>query len=369
MLETSWNGIDGALELLASRHGGAVLVRSAVELDNSSLIEIAARQVVRRRSLLAGLDPTKRGWRRLWLSTVQSGAEPWAGIPEPRVVRDRLLDRALDAGDVDPVLLGHLGGSELAALLDYPRRRELWPILSGSVRERFLAETARAWIARFRMDPEEEPIPEAEVCLVARHNSSLFSIEAANPVGGLRVGVSAFERLQGWDEGNLLNWLRMVEKVLNCMQPREAVRLGRIIETNRWREAAQWLLHHGSTIPAVHAVIQECWSLLGPFDRFFAKIKFSGTSARSSHDWYEALAEIALRHYPRGPEDDKIWARAGGEEGRIRGASGYERWHSAIDLLRSGRGGSKISPKKLVREMLGDSPHNDDLRILHDQAP
>lgn len=368
LLDASLDGTEEALDALARRHGGTVLVNSALAREDPLLIDTAARWIAREPALLSGLDPDDANWRRLWMHVIQLGSDPWSGIAEPVRVRDRVLDRVLRAGDVSPQLLGALAGTRLADLAGYSRREELWSKLPDPTRTRFLEATAAAWVMRFRASPDVEPVPEAPVLALARRDLRLLAIDHLDPARSLHAGVSAFERIPGWSEWDLLGWLRVAQPLLPRLSRADAARLGHVVAERGWRGAASEIFSRrgvAALLGAVPAVVP----LLSIFQQWVAA--FEGLNREAVHhpDWYDALLELATTLYPNGPEQNRVWERAGGDPSRIEGWSGRDRWRSAITLLRSGGAGKTASPRRLTWEMVSEFTSNPDLKALHDTAP
>lgn len=81
--------------------------------------------------------------------------------------------------------------------------------------------------------------------------------------------------------------------------------------------------------------------------------------------WWPALERVAVELYPRGPTDNEIWTRAGGDISVLDlNVIGKAAWHSALRKLRSGGGGRSASPQSLVRAMKDDFPNNPSLASL-----
>jgi len=71
------------------------------------------------------------------------------------------------------------------------------------------------------------------------------------------------------------------------------------------------------------------------------------------------LEDILADLYPAGPQDQEIWARAGGDLSRLRlTGTGRAIWFAAIRTLQQGGGGAHISQSTLVRAALQDFPHH-----------
>jgi|SRR6185369_2297702 len=107
-------------------------------------------------------------------------------------------------------------------------------------------------------------------------------------------------------------------------------------------------------------------------DNFAIALDRGGTkSARiaavvdTRHDPLRQLEDILCSLYPAGPEDQEIWARAGGDLSRLRlVGTGRANWFAALQTLQRGGGGVGITQYKLVEAALDDFPHHPDLRKL-----
>ena len=82
-------------------------------------------------------------------------------------------------------------------------------------------------------------------------------------------------------------------------------------------------------------------------------------------DWWNAFTETAVELYPRGPDDMKVWERAGGDGSVIiTNVPGREGWQHAIQTLRNGGGGNMITTTALMNQMGTDFPRKDKLTVL-----
>lgn len=358
-----------AFDSLGTRYGGGALTASAVRFNDSQLTDVAARYVASEPAILSGVDPDDEGWRRVWLRAIQFGADPWAGVSEPRKVRDRILDRVLGAGDVDPALLSALARTPMGDLYEYPQRRDLWTVLPEPARSEFLAATAGAWVDRFRSSPDSTQVPEDAVVSSARAHPRLLEGSVSNPAGALHAGVAAFDRIPGWQEAELLSWFRHMRSALEQLSAADAERLGRFVGARRWRGAAADLYALRNSVTAIRAAFPAVLPLLNVFQQWILAFEGVPHGLHRGPDWYDALLELAVHLYPHGPEQQRIWERSGGDSSLIEGQSGRDRWRSAVHRLRSGGAGRKASARRVSAEMMSDFPDNRELRSLHEMAP
>ncbi|MDR6144310.1 hypothetical protein QE363_000103 [Sphingomonas sp. SORGH_AS870] len=93
---------------------------------------------------------------------------------------------------------------------------------------------------------------------------------------------------------------------------------------------------------------------------------FLGLSSVSSIEKWESLVELAAELYPKGPDQEALWSRAGGRDSDLRHhGTGKERWHSALRDIQNGRP-PRVS--ELISEMRVDYPQNTNLSMLAGDA-
>lgn len=94
-------------------------------------------------------------------------------------------------------------------------------------------------------------------------------------------------------------------------------------------------------------------------------IEMHEMTAPSTLPTQEALATIAERLYPIGPNENQLWERAGGNIALLPlNQPGRPAWFSAIKALYLGGGGESITVEKLIKTMLLDHTNNPELRAL-----
>jgi len=100
-------------------------------------------------------------------------------------------------------------------------------------------------------------------------------------------------------------------------------------------------------------------------DRGGVKSAGGTVAGDASLDSWRRLEDVLADLYPAGPQDQEIWARAGGDLSRLRLAgTGRANWFAALRTLRQGGGGAGISQETLVKTALEDFPHHPDLLKL-----
>lgn len=118
----------------------------------------------------------------------------------------------------------------------------------------------------------------------------------------------------------------------------------------------------GGQALAVRNAIAFALEILSKFE--FKNASSPVPPAHVEQDFWERLRVVAADLYDRGPEQEGIWERAGGELKRIRTAqSATGAWFEAIKLLRQGSG-KALSVGSLLREMQHDFPDSPEIQSL-----
>jgi adenosylhomocysteine nucleosidase len=84
-----------------------------------------------------------------------------------------------------------------------------------------------------------------------------------------------------------------------------------------------------------------------------------------SPELWQSLETFLVQRYPTGPTHNEIWDRAGGDLSSLDlSQNGQARWHSALNKLRLGGGGHRITFSTLLGCMMDEYPNNPELADL-----
>jgi hypothetical protein len=105
-------------------------------------------------------------------------------------------------------------------------------------------------------------------------------------------------------------------------------------------------------------------------DRGGTKGVDGGSDVNTSGEVWRQLEDIFADLYPAGPQDQEIWARAGGDVSHLRlTGTGRANWFAALRTMRQGGGGAGIRQASLIKAALDDFPHHDELlRLLQSDS-
>ena len=342
-----------AEELLVARTGSAGVVDAAVAIEGGSLARRAARAVAGDPQLLKDADPQAVGLPRLLAAVVEQGVDPWAVVPA-EAVGPVLLDRLVAGEDIDATLLESLADTPAADVSAHANRAEIWLRLPRTARDKMLAATAVTVAAGLSGNRGR---PEPELCEAILAEPTYGALAHDDPSQAL----IALQLLPGAGPSHAAQLARRgrFTQVL-------AKRFGELIVRRRWKSAATTVaklaVDRKDLQPAAHAVIK----LFNILDRLalFRESFGPRTELASDAELRDALHEMVIDLYPRGPEDNDIWERAGGLVGDIpRARSAREAWSKSLRLiLAGGRGAPELD--ELFGAMVEDHPRNGAIQSL-----
>lgn len=342
-----------SMRLALRRAKPSELLDVAAQIDDARLLCLAAEAVAKAPTLLAGRDMATPTSRAIWRDALKVNLGAWRGPSDPQAEFDQLLDELIDGQTAGADLVDRLSFTPLADVTAFVRRRELWPKLKADVRERLLAATADTWFAN--PDPDIEP-ELVDRILKERRVDALLSRSAR---GEFATGLRLTNALTVSDHFRFRTWIGSAVNSRSLSQS-DADLLGRNVAARGRNDAVNDLvsLRTGGRRD-LDPALRHCTSLMSFWDRIWL-----GVSPVTDADKRESLAQVAAELYPRGPDDNSLWERAGGKDSDLtHHGSGISRWR---DALRSIQKGKKPSIATLIQEMRGDFAENPKLRVIAD---
>jgi hypothetical protein len=335
------------------------IVAIALEKERDELFGIAAHRCAAKPQLLASLDVTDSGWRRLWRETLALAPGTWSAPQQPESKMAGLLSALMDAEFVDEPLLSALAATPLADLSCYSRRGDVWPHLPKSCFDLILAATAEGWIDRFIAEPKDQLLEQglAEQITRADRRERLLDGLATRPVGGCL----AFRIFAGWDEGQFQHWIRAVLAKRPSLDVEEAEGLGRVVAARSWNSSANALAGYvAEGREDLRPAMQYCIELVGWLLQYQIDMFWNASPADAK---WRTLEELAVQLYGIGPGEHGLWERAGGKKSDIPNArTGGDAWRQVIGDIQNGK--RKIDPRKLIQTMADDYPGNRTLQKM-----
>lgn len=350
-----------AMRLALRRAKPTEILDAFADVPDERVLAIAGEAVAKDPKLLARRDMSTASNRRIWTAALKDTPAAWDGPDEPRKAFDQLLVEQIDGAQPPAELLDRLSSTPLADVTSFPRRADLWARLPDTVRDRLLAATVDAWFARVG-GGVEEAAPEAplndRVLADARLGPLLEKVTARGIADGLRL----VDALGGLDANRFRTLILKAVRSTRPLTPADAELIGRALAARRQRDVVSELLtlYRGGRSDLA-AALRHCLDLIGFWDRMLLDL----TTVSSAEKW-DSFAGLAADLYPKGPDQDALWSRAGGRDADLRHhGSGNERWRDALRGIQNGRP-PRVS--KLIAEMRTDYPQNANLRMLAGDA-
>ena len=332
--------------VLASRTGATGTVTAALALSDSMLTALAGRLVADAPDLIQPHDITDENWRSIWLAAIEDGADPWSMIPAAEAV-PQIINMLIDGQSVPEYLVRLSAVSDYADLSNHPRRAEAWSHLPRGQRDRFLNRTAQA-VTRSKTCDRESLESELVTAILAPTNlDAVARVDAERAVGALEAFAGRVKSPQ------------IMAVIDSVTLPEDlAARVGRLVYARKLKTVARRLAAKSESRDDLRAAARECVALLNLFDRI--RLFFLGGGPEpTSNELHQGLYALAVKLYPAGPMDRRLWDRAGGDPADAPDTvTGRDRWRLALDAVEMGtRGAPELA--NLIDCMLEDFDRND----------
>ena len=357
-----FDGIEAALTKASDRE----LIAFALEGLDYRLTVLAARACIKAPSLFADFDPLNERWLQIFIAASETTSEIWRSVPLQESIIDGLIKHAGGLGKKATRIWKVVSDSPFADLSRHPRRRELWSYIPLDARAMLIAKTANSWLSQFALDPALEISLEPELAGAVCDEKAMQPFLGALIPDRITTGIRFFRIFTLATEGQFLRWYDQIKsRIPNGRLPEsDAQVLGELISEKNWNRAASRLAGDASYRHDVRPALAFCYRLLGYFERLSLILSGINTvPAPSNEDLLGLFEETSISLYPRGPEENEIWSRAGGSiENLSLHDNGRARWHSAFRAMRNG--GGDVTPGRLLAEMRKDFYSNEKLEKL-----
>jgi hypothetical protein len=361
------------IEVLSQRIPAAEFIRiSLLPSADARMLVPAAQLIVKSPALLHPLIPANEAWRQLWAKAVQAGATFWPPQSDHLLLRDELLEAALQNHHIPAPLWVELAQQPESDLSNYSQRAAIWRILPDTQRSAFLQNTAVGWVKQIHAG-KSMPFPEPELSSIILQTDDLLPYRG-NLAALVPQAINIINQLPIIPEAQVVIWLQRISNDHEHMSEVSAMQIGKLIKAKRWRDAARTSAIFGHRYANWEPILHECKELLSFVDKLGLQLVFGARKSNrrmiSNTEWWAGLQEIAEYVFSSGPSQENLWERAGGKEAKLlTSGTGSERWSHALQLLRTGGGGKHISTRRLLEEMNKSRPQNTDLQNFLKSLP
>ncbi|WP_417361101.1 hypothetical protein [Galbibacter sp.] len=347
----------GALRIMAKKTLPEKFLLSSLNFDDERLYVLSGEICSKNPKLLSkNIVLDSSGWHKIWLEFTNQGNNVWDGFSHPNKILNEILDNLIDGKLFDDYLLEKISSSSNDDLSNYPRRKDIWLILSGQTKNNFLKKTAHTClisIAKGTLSLAElEPTLRQEIQKDETINGFIISptVDTTSKIKILEVFPNIDKKLV----------ISLIDN--NRFSNSEAIILGERIRNRQWKSIASHISSVISWRSDLKLAIQQCEELFNVFQRF--SLSFSGvlSSTISTDDWWEIFTNQAIKLYPKGADQNGIWSNAGGHDSDLPlKITGREIWNHAVYIMRNG-GDPKVL--LLINKMLEEFPNDEILKKL-----
>ncbi|MCT1531315.1 effector-associated domain EAD1-containing protein [Sphingobacterium daejeonense] len=337
------------------------LISLAMETNEKFFIAEYAVRSVESPTLLNDLDIGNQIWLSIWTNTLIETDNLEHGILNLSEKVEQVLNSIPESMEVPDEIIRQIANSEYADISELKNRAELWKYFQPNIRELFLEATANALVKTISSKGLSDVTIEPE--LMNHISSDKYMTSLLNTYrSDMNTVLEIYEYIANLKDSLLAEYIKYYPNNLNDVQ---SARLGNLVLAKRFHLSAKQIFEKAKHNNSFKVALTKCQSIadIGFFDRLIWGRLIGQTVSADSV--YSELLRIAVKLYDKGPEDNEIWKRAGGEISKLHNhKTREENWRNAISLLRNGGGGKEISVKSLIKEMIEDHPNNTELKEI-----
>lgn len=347
------------LQLIADLVKHADFVASACSSSEERLHVLAGVLIRKNKKLLSTCDITAAGWQAVLMHALNEEYQLNDLFKKPaEQVTFIILDEIIKGRPVLPELLSYIADSSYTDLSLYNKRSEVWSILPAEVKNKFLQSTALSLIKRpdFLDEDWEQELQEA---ITSEQIISAFLHKNQRTISPV---IRLFSKYPSLPQKHLQNYLHYFDTSLPAI---DAKKLGILVFNYTWRNCLGIIQDKAKRNNSFKTAFQECYQLLDLPSIAWAAWQGLITNVQiNQNDWWQSFEDLACYLYPAGPTDKHVWKKSGGAEADLlRGSTGKETWHDALQGIRNGAF-DEPTLESLFARMTKDFRKNDDLKML-----
>lgn len=343
------------LEEIAKRAEISKLLEACISTKQPRITQITINKAIENPLILKNVSYTNDESLFIWSQVLEKNLDAWNAPNQPKQILYLLLDSYIDNGKSDHVkLITLLSNTPIADLCDYPRKSSVWTLSNLGNLSQYLEQTALSWYERalnmnfIELDKELE----SAICNIKNLDEKMKQDTLNNTTAIIEI----FERVNLFSEDIFIEWLTFWIEKSRYKSKSDIDRIGRLVKRKNWKSAADLILQYSKTSVPDLKVVLPFWRGLLPFWDWFE------VSPYGFQQKWEALTELLLELYPSGPEDERLWSRAGGKRSLLKNiGSGQDNWLDAIEKMKKG---AKPDPVDLIEKIKNDFPGNHKIATL-----
>lgn len=343
-LNNEYSGLDIILNEFTDND----FIEFAVKNDIAKLNHIAAEKCMKNPNLLSKLDVQIATWRKIWAYSLEKTNNLSLGIFNIQSVIFAIYDLLIQNDSIEDLIIEKIIKSEYANIKDYPDRKNLWNKIPLKYQSEFVSKTVDAMMDSILLGNDED----VEPMIVNEILSDSYLIKTCNQ-NPLKSILLIYDKFSDLNEKYLLSGIK---KHVGILEKSDSNKLGILVREKSWGASAEAIFDKAKNNSSFLTALNQCSYLISKWKRFWYSHLFNETF--SENDYYDSLCQLAVELYERGPEENDIWKKAGGDVSILTNtANRKEQWYAAIQYLRKGGGGKEISAYSLLEEMKKDNPY------------
>lgn len=343
------------IEALISRTKSIELLQASIVVKDERVEDFVVYLAAKNSTILSQANHTSNESLNIWKRALLINPNVWNAPNNYKEILFFLLDDYISSKKSAHLeLICLLSISPIADLCDFSNREDVWNLPHKVLSDNFLNQTALGWYTRalklevIVLDPIlENSIYNIPNLIQKMKQDSLYNIKGV---------LNIFSLITLFSESEFINWFifwldSSSRKVVEDMST-----IGDLIQRKIWNEAAKVVFDKSKSSSAnLNIILSHCKELLLIWDRITL-------GSVTDEDKWQALLQLLESLYPKGPEEQDIWTRAGGKDYRLwLLGSGSDNWRKALKKIRQG---SKPNPSNLINVAQLDFPNNPQISIL-----
>ena len=348
-------------KLIAKGTTGDDILFLAMDTKEKFYIAEYAGRSIKEPTLLNGLDVRNQIWLSIWANALIETNDLKHGILNLSEKVEHILNDISEGMQAPDEIIHQIANSKYADISDLKNRADLWKYLTPNIKEIFLEATSNGLVKNICSKGLAGITIEQELMNYISSDKYMTSVLKTYR-SDMNTILGVYENIANLKDSFLADYIKYYPNKLNNVQ---STRLGDLVFAKRFPLSARQIFEKAKHNDGFKIALTKCQSIadIGFWDRLVWRGLIGQTVSEDSV--YTELIRISVKLYDKGPEDNDIWKRAGGEISKLHNhKTREENWRNAISLLRNGGGGKKISVKSLIEEMMEDHPKNTELKEI-----
>lgn len=352
-----------SLELITGHYEPLEVVSIAALINNSLLWDVVSEVKVSWQDFVQEFKISEKGWRGIGLAKLEREAPIGEERQEVQKMVNLIFDGIIQGEEMEEGWLEIIANSSFNDILHYPNRQQLWNYLPIYSKPLFLKATARSYLSSksFKSGVQLEPNFLSEI-LSKEQLQGFFKQGDAS----LNDVCNLFETFPSLIESAMEAYLRSAKA---NSQKMEAIRLGQLVASRRWKNAAQLIYSNAKHNLNYKVALQECVDLLSFWQRLEGWVSGMIPDVSVSwSEWWEAFEELCNNLYYDEFDIKRIWSMVGGDVSHLPNkVSARILWREIILNLQGARSTKTLT--KLLDRMENEKHGNSNLAFLKNSLP